>query len=92
MSCCLAASSAARASTAHVKVSFRMNIFERVATVEMRAAPKHGRKNGLHTILQSGQCLSRFMQASNIRAVSLATQCLCSLSACRLSELCISRA
>ena len=47
-SCCLAACAAARASTIRGKVSFRTNMLESVATAEMRAAPKHGMKNGLH--------------------------------------------
>jgi hypothetical protein len=47
-SCCLTACAAARASTIRGKVSFKTNMLESVATAEMRAAPRHGRKNGLH--------------------------------------------
>ena len=48
-SCCLAALAAARASTTRGRVSVKTNIFDRVATAEMSAAPRHGSRKGLHS-------------------------------------------
>ena len=46
-SCCLAACDAARASATRGRVSVKTKMFDRVATAEMSAAPRHGSRNGL---------------------------------------------
>ena len=48
-SCCLAALAAVRASTTRGRVSVKTKIFDRVATAEMSAAPRHGSRKGLHS-------------------------------------------
>ena len=47
---CLAACAAARASTTRGRVSVKTKIFDRVATAEMSAAPRHGSRKGLHSV------------------------------------------